>query len=141
MEEYAARQLAQRRGVMILLGLFASVAVMLAAVGIYSLLSYAVTQRTREIGLRLALGAQTRDVLRLIIGQGIKLALLGVALGLLAAFALTRLMEKLLFGVSATDPLTFGAITLLLLSVALLACWLPARRATKVDPLKALRHE
>jgi ABC-type antimicrobial peptide transport system permease subunit len=100
-----------------------------------------VTQRLREIGIRIALGAARRDVLRLLIGQGMKRALLGVGIGLAGALGLTRLMRQLLFGVSATDPLTFAGVALLLMLAALLACWLPARRATKVDPLTALRHD
>jgi putative ABC transport system permease protein len=133
--------IALKRLALMLLVVFAVVAVLLAASGIYGVMAYAVTQRTREIGIRMALGAQTRDVLRLVVWQGLKLTGIGVALGWAAALGLTRLMEKLLYGVSATDPLTFLATPLLLAFVAVLAALVPARRATKVDPLAALRYE
>jgi putative ABC transport system permease protein len=123
------------------LTLFGLLALSLAAVGIYGVLSYAVTERTREIGIRMALGAGQRDVLKLVVRHGMLLTLLGEAVGLAVAFALTRLMTTLLFSVSPTDPLTFAVIALLLALVALLACWIPARRATKVDPMIALKYE
>jgi putative ABC transport system permease protein len=145
MSQIASASLAQRRFTVWLLSLFAAVALVLAAVGVYGVMAYSVTQRNREIGIRIALGAQARDVIRLIVGRGMVLALTGVAAGLIAAVALTRLarglLSSLLFDVSATDPLTFSVIALLLALVALLACWIPARRATKVDPMIALRCE
>jgi predicted permease len=124
-----------------LLALFGAIALILAAVGLYGVLSYSVTARTREMGIRLAQGAQPRDLLTLVVGQGMRLTVVGLVVGVAAAFALTRLIEQLLFGVTATDPLTFAVVPLLLAGVALAACWIPARRATRMDPLAALRHE
>jgi putative ABC transport system permease protein len=141
LRQLLAVSIAQRQFSLLLLCVFAFVALLLASVGIYGVMSYAVTQLTNEIGIRMALGATTKDVLRLIITQGMTLALLGVAFGVAAALLLTRWLESLLFGVGATDPLTFLAIASLLLLVALLACCIPARKAVRVDPLIALRHQ
>jgi len=141
MEEIMAEEVAQRRIGMTLLAAFAALALLLASLGIYGVLSYAVTQRTQEIGIRMALGANRRAVLRLVMADGLRLAGVGVAIGLGASFALTRLMSGLLFGVSASDPRTLVGVTLLLTAVALLACYIPARRAAKVDPMIALRYE
>jgi predicted permease len=141
LEQLISRSVAPQRFNLSLLGSFAGLGLLLAAVGIYGVMAYGVSQRTREIGIRLALGAAASDVLKLVIRQGMMLALIGVALGLAGAFALTRLLKSLLFGVSATDLTTFAIVAGLLLLVSLLACWLPARRATRVDPLTALRYE
>ena len=130
-----------RRALMALLGILAALALLLAAIGIYGVIAYSVAQRTHEIGIRMTLGAQADDVLKLVVGQGMKLVLIGIVIGMIASFALTRWIKTLLFNVSATDPVTFGLISLLLILVALLACYLPARRATRVDPLVAIRYE
>ncbi|HZS07632.1 MAG TPA: ABC transporter permease [Blastocatellia bacterium] len=141
MEQVIYQSITEPRFRTLLTGLFAAVALLLATVGIYGVISYVVAERTHEIGIRMALGARGPDVLRLVVGQGMKLALSGVAIGLAASFLLTRLMKGLLFGVSAADPVTFITVALLLAIIALLACWIPARRATRVDPLVALRYE
>jgi len=125
----------------VMLAIFAGVALILAAVGIYGVMAFAVTQRTQEIGIRMALGAKGTDVLKLVLRHGMSMALLGIGIGLAGAWALTRFLSKLLVGISTTDLLTFSIVTFTLLVAALLACYLPARRATKVDPLVALRYE
>jgi ABC-type antimicrobial peptide transport system permease subunit len=140
-DEIVASSIAAQRFSMVLLGTFASLALLLSSIGIYGVISYLVGQRTREIGIRIALGAQRADILRMVLGRGASMALVGVALGLVGALGLTRLMSGLLFGVSATDPLTFLAVAWLLTFVALTACYIPARRATRVDPIIALRYE
>jgi putative ABC transport system permease protein len=139
--DYVSESMAHPRFQATLLTLFGALALLLAACGIYGVLAYTVTQRHREIGVRMALGAQPRDVLSLVIGQGLKLVLLGAGLGLVLALALVGLIQSLLYGVKPTDPKTFAGASLLLVAVALLACWLPARRASRVDPMEALRHE
>jgi putative ABC transport system permease protein len=126
---------------MFLLSIFAGVAMTLAAVGLYGVMSYAVTQRTHEIGIRVALGASNSNVLQLIVGHGMMLALIGIAIGLAGSFGATRLMATLLFGISTTDPVTFGGISVLLTVVTLVSCLAPAYRAIRVDPMVALRHE
>jgi putative ABC transport system permease protein len=141
MEEVVADSIGQNRFYLLLLGIFASVALLLSAIGIYGVISYGVAQSTREIGIRLALGAQARDVLKLVMVQAAVLTLTGVALGLAGAFGLTRLLTNLLYEVKATDGPTFIAVPALLLGVALVAGYLPARKATKVDPMIALRHD
>ncbi len=141
MEEIIADSLAARRVSMIVLCVFAALALGLASMGIYGVISYLVGQRTHEIGIRMALGANQTDVLRQVLGESMKMTVIGILIGLLAALGLTRLMANLLFGVSATDPLTFAGVGIVLTFVALAACFVPARRAMRVDPIVALRYE
>jgi putative ABC transport system permease protein len=141
LEQLLNQSILIRRFFMSLLLVFAAIALVLAAVGIYGVMSYVASQRTHEIGIRMALGAQTRDVLKLVMANGMALAISGVLLGLVVAFAVTRVLAGLLFGVSATDAGTFVIVSAGLIAIALLACYIPARRATKVDPLVALRYE
>ena len=135
---YAA--LGSRRFNVILIGFF-GIALLLATSGVFGVMAYSVSRRTREIGVRVALGAVTGDVVKMILGQGLRMIFIGVAIGFAGALVLTRAVESLLFGVTATDPLTFGSVTVLLVGTALLACYIPARRATKIDPMVALRYE
>ena len=141
MQALVSASYARSRFTMIVLGMFAGVALVLAAVGIYGVVAYSVAQRTGEIGIRVAMGAQRRDVLRLILGQGSRLIFTGVLLGVVSGLALTRLLRSMLFQVSAADPLTFASVAAILAGVAFLACYVPARRAMHVDPLVALRYE
>jgi len=141
METIVSASMAQKRFATFLLGIFAIVAMLLASIGIYGVMSYSVSQRTHEIGIRMALGASAQDVLRLVVGRGMLLAVIGVALGLVAAFWATRAMSSLLFGVTTTDTMTFVLIPIALAAVASVASYLPARRATRVDPMSALRNE
>jgi putative ABC transport system permease protein len=141
MQQRLTKSVAQRRFTLVLLSAFAAIAMILATVGIYGLIAYSVSQRTREIGIRIALGAQQTDIMKMVLLKGLLLTLLGIAAGIAFAFVMTRLISSLLFGVSSTDPLTFMVVSLLLLIVALFACYIPARRATKVDPMVALRYE
>jgi putative ABC transport system permease protein len=141
MDHAAAQATSRPRFYLLLLATFAAIALTLAAAGIFGVMSYAVSRRTHEIGIRIALGAQRSDVRRLVIGQGMATALAGAGAGLAAAFLLTRLMRNLLYGVGSSDPATFAAVSLLLTAVALLASWIPARRAMRIDPLRAIRHD
>src|SRR5438876_1049191 len=136
-----SESLGSRRFNLLLIGFFAAIALLLATAGVFGVMAYSVSRRTREIGVRVALGARPRDVLAMVLGQGLRTVLIGVVIGVAGALVLTRFAQSLLFGVSATDPLTLGSMILLLTSAALLACYIPARRAAKVDPMIALRYE
>jgi putative ABC transport system permease protein len=141
MEQVLGESLAQRKFSLILMGIFAGLSVLLAAVGIAGVMAFMVAQRTQEMGIRMALGAQRNDVFALVLRQGMRMALLGLAIGLAGAFGLTRLLSGMLYGVKPGDPLTFAIVSGFLVGIALLACWLPARSATRVDPMVALRYE
>jgi putative ABC transport system permease protein len=141
MDDILSDAIASRRFAMILMGVFAALALLMASIGTYGVISYFTSQRTHEIGIRLALGAEKSDVLRMVVGQGFRLALIGIGMGIAGSFVLTRFLSGMLFGVKPTDPFTFAAVSLILIAVALLACYIPARRASKVDPMVALRYE
>ena len=141
MDSYVEDARAPMRFNLILIGIFGGVALVLASIGLYGVMAYSVTQRWHELGVRMALGAAPRDVLGLVLSQGVRLIAVGAGVGLLASLAMTRVLSNLLFGVSATDPLTFASVALVLVAVALAACYIPARRASRVDPLVALRYE
>jgi putative ABC transport system permease protein len=140
-QQVYSASLGSRKFNVVLIGFFGITALLLASAGVFGVMAYSVSRRTREFGVRVALGATPRDVLRMVLGQGMRTILIGVAIGIVGSFALTQTVASLLFGVTATDPLTFAGVTLLLIAVALLACYIPARRATKVDPMAALRYE
>ena len=141
MEQLASETIAPQHASVILIGIFAGMALLLAAIGIYGVISYAARQRTQEIGIRMALGAEPRAVLRLVMGEGLRLTVLGLGIGLTGALVLTRFLSSILYGVRPSDPMTFVMVALILATVALLASFMPARRATRVDPMAALRHE
>jgi cell division protein FtsX len=141
LDQILDRAMAPRGLITATLGFFSSMAVILAVIGLYGVIAYSVSRRTREMGIRLAIGAQNSDILRLVIGEGFRIAGIGVAIGLIGALALARVLRSLLFGIEPTDPVTLFAVTLLFTVVALLACWIPARRAAKIDPMVALRYE
>jgi ABC-type antimicrobial peptide transport system permease subunit len=141
MEKTVADSISNKRFTMTLLGVFALLALLLASIGIYGVLSYMVGQRSKEIGVRMALGAQKFDVLRMVLKDGARMTLAGIVLGLVGALGLTRLMGSMLYGIKPTDPLTFISVAAVLAAIAMLACYVPARRAMKVDPMEALRHQ